>query len=320
MAVTSPPHAPPNTSGSPSSTPKRHKIFWIRAGKPDTLPQTICLSPWAGPEKLKFIAEEQISISISIYLSTYLPIYLSTYLPIYLSTSLPIYLSAYLPICLSAYLPIYLSAYLPICLSIYLSVYLSIYLPIYLSIYPSIHPSILIPIPHRPAKNWHNETLEKISVGSMLKTGTKTKWLWDRRIKESHVLDVFLEHENAAISHILQETIPSGILSHPTLKFELHAKHQQQHSCTDSISVACSVFRNHPTFGEISHEDLTQSSVSRTLSACNDRNCLGNPYIYILQPLLKPGCHCYCWILDTALLVFPGWWQSNLSQYFDSHS
>ena len=115
----------------------------------------------------------------------------------------------------------------------------------------------------------------------MLKTGTKTKWLWDRRIKESHVLDVFLEHENAAISHILQETIPSGILSHPTLKFELHAKHQQQHSCTDSISVACSVFRNHPTFGEISHEDLTQSSVSRTLSACNDRNCLGNPYIYI---------------------------------------
>ena len=77
-----------------------------------------------------------------------------------------------------------------------------------------------------------------------------------------------------------RKTISSGILSHPTLKFELHAKHQQQHSCTDSISVACSVFRNHPTFGEISHEDLTQSSVSRTLSACNDRNCLGNPYIY----------------------------------------
>ena len=83
-------------------------------------------------------------IYLSNYLSIFLSIYLilSIYLSIYLSTYLSIYLSPSLSLCPSIYLPIDLSIYRSIYLSIYLSTYLSINQPIYLSIHPSIYPSI----------------------------------------------------------------------------------------------------------------------------------------------------------------------------------
>ena len=78
------------------------------------------------------------SLSLFLWLSTYLPIYLSVYLSIclsiYLSIHPSIHLSIYLSVCLSVCLSICLSIYLSISLSISLSLCLSVCLSIYLSV------------------------------------------------------------------------------------------------------------------------------------------------------------------------------------------
>ena len=82
----------------------------------------------------KVIDVSSLSLSLFLWLSTYLPTDLSIYLPIYLFFCLSMYLSIYLSIDLSINLFIYLSICLSLDLSIYLSIDLSIYLCIYLSI------------------------------------------------------------------------------------------------------------------------------------------------------------------------------------------
>ena len=140
----------------------------------------------------------------------------------------------------------------------------------------------------------------------MLKTGTKTKWLWDRRIKESHVLDVFLEHENAAISHILQENhLIWNII--PTPHWNLNCMRNTSSNILAPIQFQWPA----RSFGTTQLLGKFRMRTSRK-AACHELYLLATieivweTHIYILQPLLKPGCHCYCWILDTALLVLPG--------------
>ena len=112
------------------------------------------MAEWILMERKVIDLSHSFSLSLFLWLSTYLPIYLlPTYLSsMYLSIDLYIYLSLslfHLITYLSIYLSVCLSVYLSICLSIYLSLslfHLSICLAVYLSICLSIYLSICLPV------------------------------------------------------------------------------------------------------------------------------------------------------------------------------
>ena len=103
-----------------------------------SLSLTIYLPTYLSSMYLSIYRSISLSLS-SVYLSSCLPVYLSICLSIYLSVCLPIYLSIYVSIYLSLSLSLSLSLYLSlsrfhlsICLAVYLSICLSICLPVYL--------------------------------------------------------------------------------------------------------------------------------------------------------------------------------------------